>query len=114
MLSGFVIHGYLGTRVLFTKSIGLALSVAANLQCGKEGPLVHIACCIGNMTSRLLKKYDTNEGKRREILSAACAGASTLPSASLAWCKDPDSTLSLLYLSWSCCCLRGSGCGLSY
>ncbi|KZT71831.1 hypothetical protein DAEQUDRAFT_749819 [Daedalea quercina L-15889] len=73
ILSGFVIHGYLGGRTLFTKSVGLALSVASGLSLGKEGPFVHIASCIGNIVSRFFSKYETNEGKRREILSAACA-----------------------------------------
>ncbi|KIK67362.1 hypothetical protein GYMLUDRAFT_37467 [Collybiopsis luxurians FD-317 M1] len=73
ILSGFVIHGYLGGRVLIAKSVGLALSVASGLQLGKEGPFVHIACCIGNIVSRVSNKYETNEAKRREILSAACA-----------------------------------------
>ena len=31
---GFVIHGYLGGRTLFTKSVGLALSVASGLSLG--------------------------------------------------------------------------------
>lgn len=73
ILSGFVIHGYLGGRVLITKSIGLALSVGSGLSLGKEGPFVHIASCIGNIVSRFSSKYENNEAKRREILSAACA-----------------------------------------
>ncbi|KAH8108015.1 chloride channel [Cristinia sonorae] len=73
ILSGFVIHGYLGGRTLFTKAVGLTLSVAAGLSLGKEGPFVHIASCIGNIVSRFFPKYETNEGKRREILSAASA-----------------------------------------
>ncbi|KAI0058083.1 hypothetical protein BV25DRAFT_1919615 [Artomyces pyxidatus] len=73
ILSGFVIHGYLGGRTLFTKSVGLALSVASGLSLGKEGPFVHIASCIGNIVSRYFAKYENNEGKRREILSAASA-----------------------------------------
>lgn len=32
--TGFVIHGYLGGRTLFTKSIGLALSVGSGLSLG--------------------------------------------------------------------------------
>ncbi|KAJ7901901.1 chloride channel [Mycena olivaceomarginata] len=63
ILSGFVIHGYLGGRTFFTKSVGLALS----------GPFVHLASCIGNIVSRFTTKYENNEAKRREILSAACA-----------------------------------------
>ncbi|KNZ57872.1 uncharacterized protein VP01_2051g2 [Puccinia sorghi] len=35
--------------------------------------LIHIACCIGNIFTRLFPKFDRNEGKRREMLSAACA-----------------------------------------
>ncbi|KIO28067.1 hypothetical protein M407DRAFT_72341, partial [Tulasnella calospora MUT 4182] len=73
ILSGFVIHGYLGGVTLFTKSVGLALSVASGLSLGKEGPFVHIACCVGNIVSRFFAKYENNEGKRREILSAAAA-----------------------------------------
>ncbi|CCL98708.1 uncharacterized protein FIBRA_00712 [Fibroporia radiculosa] len=73
ILSGFVIHGYLGGRTLFTKSVGLALSVASGLSLGKEGPFVHIASCIGNIVSRFFGKYENNEAKRREILSAASA-----------------------------------------
>ncbi|TFK44756.1 voltage-gated chloride channel [Crucibulum laeve] len=73
ILSGFVIHGYLGGRTLVTKSIGLAFSVASGLSLGKEGPFVHIASCVGNIISRITNKYENNEAKRREILSAACA-----------------------------------------
>lgn len=62
MTVGFVIHGYLGARVLFTKSVGLALSVASGLSLGKEGPFVHIASCIGNIVSRFYSKYENNEG----------------------------------------------------
>lgn len=68
-----MIHGYLGVRVLVVKSVGLALSVASGLSLGKEGPFVHIASCIGNIISRFTSKYENNEAKRREILSAACA-----------------------------------------
>jgi chloride channel 3/4/5 len=66
------------------------LSVSAGLNLGKEGPMVHIACCIGkqvtgypetflkfvvlgNILSYLFPKYGKNEAKKREILSAAAA-----------------------------------------
>lgn len=73
ILSGFVIHGYLGFWTLFTKSVGLTLSVASGLSLGKEGPFVHIASCVGNIVCRAFPKYENNEGKRREMLSCACA-----------------------------------------
>jgi chloride channel 3/4/5 len=73
ILSGFVLHGYLGLRTLVIKTIGLTLSVASGLSLGKEGPYVHIATCIGNIACRLFSKYNRNDGKRREVLSASAA-----------------------------------------
>lgn len=34
---------------------------------------MHIASCVGNIASRFFEKFDKNEGKRREIISASCA-----------------------------------------
>ena len=87
ILSGFIIRGYLGKWTLVIKSISLmfagesgeaksafpALSpfpwsviyglvyfpVASGLSLGKEGPLVHVACCIGNIISYIFPKYGT-------------------------------------------------------
>ncbi|TIB83245.1 hypothetical protein E3Q06_02990 [Wallemia mellicola] len=73
ILSGFVIRGYLGVCTLLCKGIGLAFSVASGLNLGKEGPMVQIAACVGNITSRYIRKFETNEAKRREIISASCA-----------------------------------------
>ncbi|KDN52336.1 hypothetical protein K437DRAFT_289989 [Tilletiaria anomala UBC 951] len=73
ILSGFVIHGYLGFWTLFTKAVGLTLSVASGLSLGKEGPFVHMASCVGNIVCRMFDKFHKNEGKRREMLSCACA-----------------------------------------
>jgi chloride channel 3/4/5 len=73
ILSGFVLHGFLGLKTLFIKSISLILSVASGLSLGKEGPYVHIATCVGNIACRLFTKYDRNDAKRREVLSAAAA-----------------------------------------
>ncbi|KAF3036827.1 hypothetical protein E8E12_006700 [Didymella heteroderae] len=73
ILSGFVLHGYLGLRTLVIKTLALILSVASGLSLGKEGPYVHIAACIGNISCRIFSKYSDNDGKRREILSASAA-----------------------------------------
>jgi len=43
----------------------MVLAVAAGLSLGKEGPLVHVACCCGNVFCDFFEKYRTNEGKRR-------------------------------------------------
>ncbi|KAI9659293.1 MAG: hypothetical protein M1821_001551 [Bathelium mastoideum] len=71
--SGFVLHGYLGLKTLTIKSLALILSVASGLSLGKEGPFVHIATCVGNIACRLFSKYNQNDGKRREVLSASAA-----------------------------------------
>lgn len=73
ILSGFVLHGFLGVKTLVIKTLALVLSVASGLSLGKEGPFVHIATCVGNIACRLFSKYDNNDGKRREVLSAAAA-----------------------------------------
>ncbi|KAF1765710.1 hypothetical protein GCK72_005663 [Caenorhabditis remanei] len=73
ILSGFVIRGYLGKWTFIIKSVGLILSSASGLSLGKEGPMVHLACCIGNIFSYLFPKYGLNEAKKREILSASAA-----------------------------------------
>ncbi|KAL6717025.1 hypothetical protein ACLMJK_004939 [Lecanora helva] len=73
ILSGFVVHGYLGVRTLVVKTLALILAVASGLSLGKEGPYVHIATCVGNIACRLFSKYNHNDGKRREVLSASAA-----------------------------------------
>lgn len=52
ILSGFIIRGYLGAWTLLVKSLGMVLAVGAGLALGKEGPLVHVACCCGNLFTR--------------------------------------------------------------
>ncbi|KAF4957638.1 hypothetical protein FGADI_3000 [Fusarium gaditjirri] len=73
ILSGFVLHGFLGARTLIIKMAALILSVASGMSLGKEGPYVHMAACVGNILCRLFSKYDRNDGKRREVISAAAA-----------------------------------------
>lgn len=78
ILSGFVLHGFLGFKTLVVKAAALILSVGSGLSLGKEGPYVHIATCVGNIACRLFSKYDRNDAKRREVLSAAAAAGVTV------------------------------------
>lgn len=73
ILSGFVLHGYLGAKTFVIKTLALVLSVASGLSIGKEGPFVHVATCIGNVACRFFSKYNHNDAKRREVLSASAA-----------------------------------------
>uniref|UniRef100_A0A3P8ZZV7 Chloride channel protein n=1 Tax=Esox lucius TaxID=8010 RepID=A0A3P8ZZV7_ESOLU len=71
ILSGFIIRGYLGKWTLIIKTVTLVLAVSSGLSLGKEGPLVHVACCCANILCHLFTKYRKNEAKRREKYAAA-------------------------------------------
>ena len=73
ILGGFVIKHFLGFRTLVAKLFGLALADASSLCLGKEGPLVHLSCCVANIYCKFIPKYANNKANRREIMSAACA-----------------------------------------
>ncbi|XP_068103795.1 H(+)/Cl(-) exchange transporter 5-like isoform X1 [Hyperolius riggenbachi] len=69
ILSGFIIRGYLGKWTLLIKTMTLVLAVSSGLSLGKEGPLIHVACCCGNILCHIFTKYRKNEAKRREVPS---------------------------------------------
>ncbi|KAL5433612.1 hypothetical protein PMIN07_011073 [Paraphaeosphaeria minitans] len=73
VLGGFVIRRFLGVWTLVVKTLGLCLAVASGLWLGKEGPLVHVACCSANLFMKLFPNVNHNEARRREVLSAAAA-----------------------------------------
>ena len=73
ILGGFVIRSFLGAWTLIIKSLGLCLSVASGLWVGKEGPLVHVACCCANLIMKPIDTLRQNEARKREVLSAAAA-----------------------------------------
>lgn len=71
ILSGFIIRESLGFKTLMFKAIGLILVVSAGLWIGKEGPLVHVACCCAAVAMQLFPQLDQNEAIKREVLAAA-------------------------------------------
>ncbi|KAL5627634.1 hypothetical protein BROUX41_003787 [Berkeleyomyces rouxiae] len=73
VLGGFVMHDFLSGWTLAAKSFGLCLAVASGMWLGKEGPLVHVACCVANQFIRLFPAINANEARRREVLAAAAA-----------------------------------------
>lgn len=90
VLGGFVIRRFLGAWTLVIKSLGLVslnldrdllkadpafqcLAVASGLWLGKEGPLVHVACCCANLIMKPIETLKNNEARKREVLSAAAA-----------------------------------------
>ncbi|KAL8806004.1 MAG: hypothetical protein Q9223_004695 [Gallowayella weberi] len=73
VLGGFIIRRFMGFWTLIVKSLGLCLAVASGLWLGKEGPLVHVACCCANLFMKLSPSLNDNEARKREVLSAAAA-----------------------------------------
>ncbi|KAJ9639426.1 chloride channel [Coniosporium tulheliwenetii] len=61
VLGGYVIRRFLGAWTLVIKSLGLCLAVASGLWLGKEGPLVHVACCCANLFLKLSGSINSNE-----------------------------------------------------
>ncbi|KAK5007839.1 hypothetical protein LTR28_004774, partial [Elasticomyces elasticus] len=61
VLGGFVIRRFMGAWTLVVKSMGLCLAVASGMWLGKEGPLVHVACCCANLSMKLFENVDSNE-----------------------------------------------------
>ncbi|KAF5373298.1 hypothetical protein D9615_007485 [Tricholomella constricta] len=73
ILGGYVFDSFLSPWTLLIKGVGLALAVASGLSLGKEGPLVHVACCMAFGLSRFFKQFHHNEAQKRKLLAAAAA-----------------------------------------
>ncbi|ODQ63813.1 hypothetical protein NADFUDRAFT_79986 [Nadsonia fulvescens var. elongata DSM 6958] len=73
ILGGYFVHSFMGARILIVKTIGLALVGGAGLWVGKEGPLVHVACCCSSLLLNRFSSLRSNEAKKREIWSSAAA-----------------------------------------
>ena len=57
ILGGFGIRNFLSGWTLLIKSIGLVLATGSGLPLGKEGPFVHVACCVANLCSQRFSKW---------------------------------------------------------
>jgi chloride channel 3/4/5 len=72
-LSGIRMPHLFTPKVLLVKSVGLCLAVGSGLSLGKEGPFVHLGCCVGDAVGRLFPKYRGSEALQRDLLSTSAA-----------------------------------------
>ena len=71
LLRGFEAESYLSMSTLSVKIIALIFVLASRLPLGREGPFVHIGCCLAmNIAKYVFKRKDYLS---EEIISAACA-----------------------------------------
>lgn len=75
IIAGFnyYMDSYLGPLTFFYKICALVLVVSSGFWLGKEGPLVHIACCILTIFFEYFYGKTALQGLKRELLSAAVA-----------------------------------------
>ncbi|KAH0828174.1 chloride channel [Lanmaoa asiatica] len=73
ILAGFIMKGFLGFGTFFIKSLTLPLVIASGLSVGKEGPSVHVACCIGSLVAGCSRRFSRSSSKMREVITAASA-----------------------------------------
>eukprot|EP00047_Mylnosiga_fluctuans_P007977 m.256438 g.256438 ORF g.256438 m.256438 type:complete len:811 (-) comp20163_c0_seq1:227-2659(-) len=76
ILRGISLKEYLSMRTLIAKVLGITASLSSGLLIGKEGPFVHIASMVAQQLMKrvpIFSIFKNNQGRRLEILSAACA-----------------------------------------
>lgn len=73
VIAGFNIKDFLSNWTLVIKSLGLPLAIASGLSVGKEGPAVHVACCMGVAVASVLHWLVPSHSKLREVLIASSA-----------------------------------------
>jgi chloride channel 3/4/5 len=106
MLGGFMIKGFLGFKTLVIKVVGLPLVVASGLAVGKEGPMIHVASCVGHIIPWMFPKYKDNEAKKREIVSCAvAAGVASAFGAPMVFLKTFIMCRVVFYFLWRNCLL---------
>ncbi|ODQ78188.1 hypothetical protein BABINDRAFT_162859 [Babjeviella inositovora NRRL Y-12698] len=72
IISGLVMDSFLSTDVLLCKAVGLVTVVSSGIWVGKEGPLVHVACCLAEFIVRFTAE-NSNQALKREMLNSAAA-----------------------------------------
>ena len=105
ILSGFIIRGYLGAWTLLVKSLGMVLAVGAGLTLGKEGPLVHVACCCGNLFTRYVYSTYVQTGVCVCVCVCVCVHTCVVDIISLSVCVHRGHFVSCVWSLCVCVCV---------
>lgn len=75
LLRGVHIDDFLTFRVLIAKVVGITSTIGSSMPLGREGPLMHISCCIAHLLGKLASFHGIyqNESRQLEMLAAATA-----------------------------------------
>tara|TARA_B100000780_G_C21100355_1_gene444023 strand:+ start:114 stop:1505 length:1392 start_codon:yes stop_codon:yes gene_type:complete len=73
VLSGTHIHHFLSLRTLLAKTVALILCFSSGLPIGREGPYVHLSCCLAIMLMRtpVYRRYLKSSARRIDMLTVA-------------------------------------------
>lgn len=108
ILAGSPSLTYLSRRTLLAKAVGLILGLGAGLPLGKEGPCVHISCCVVNSMFRMRCFGAIRRSKplRLQMLAVGCAvGVSSTfgaPIGGVLFSIEVTATYFLVPLYWRC------------
>ena len=75
ILTGYDVPGYLDAKTFVAKIVGVILVQGAGLAVGRDGPFVHISCCLSNQMLKLplFKDIRENRALTKQVIGAACA-----------------------------------------
>ena len=74
-------HEHLPPALSYPQMIGNSMASAAGLSVGREGPFVHMSCCIANLMMKIpcFNHIRVNDAKRIEILGCELQGVLPRP-----------------------------------
>lgn len=108
-------------KILFTKVVGLILSVGCSLSVGTEGPLVHVAACIAHLLMKTIYEFEIildSPNIVKQILAASAAigisSAFNAPVGGLLFSVEATTTFYLISNYWKSCIAAATGAAVNY
>lgn len=74
ILKGVQVPGMLSFKTLISKSVGITAILCSGMSVGKQGPFVHIAGCIANLTYQQMEENENKTVMHHYLFSAVAIG----------------------------------------